>query len=278
MGGGTGTGAAPVVASVARDLNILTVGVVTRPFTFEGNHRRRIAEQGIEQLKPNLDTLIVIPNDRLLNSSNRNTSIVEAFQMADGVLRQGVKGIADIITQRGVINVDFADVRTIMSQQGTAMMAIGNGLGETRVMDAVSEAMASPLLEVSIAGAKGVLLNVVANEDLGLLEVYSAAQTVANAVDRNAQIIFGAVIDPTFAPGQARVTLIATGLNAPRQPAGEAYGVATMPIVARQEPLRATVSVADAAPIKTAPPRMEQRRTDLRRVHDLEVPAIERRR
>src|SRR5699024_6118292 len=141
---------------------------VTRPFTFEGNHRRRMAEQGIEQLRPFVDTLIVIPNDRLLNSSNKQTSIVEAFQMADGVLRQGVQGIADIITQRGVMNVDLADVRTIMAQQCTAMMAIGHGLGEMRVMDAVTEAMMSPLLEVSIAGAKGVLLNVVASEDLGL--------------------------------------------------------------------------------------------------------------
>jgi cell division protein FtsZ len=274
MGGGTGTGAAPIVAGVAHDLKILTVGVVTRPFTFEGNHRRRMAEQGIEQLRPFVDTLIVIPNDRLLNSSNKQTSIVEAFQMADGVLRQGVQGIADIITQRGVINVDFADVRTIMAQQGTAMMAIGHGLGEMRVMDAVTEAMMSPLLEVSIAGAKGVLLNVVASEDLGLVEVYNAAEVVANAVDSNAHIIFGTVIDPSFPPQQARVTLIATGLETARP------SQSTTPQAAStwHAPLHAAAAVAHPAPTTTAPPRLEQRRANLRRLNDLEVPAIERRR
>ncbi|MCU0492493.1 MAG: cell division protein FtsZ [Chloroflexaceae bacterium] len=224
MGGGTGTGAAPVIASIAQDMKILTVGVVTRPFAFEGSHRRRSAEQGIEQFRPLVDTLIVIPNDRLLQMANKHTSMVEAFQMADGVLRQGVQGISDLITQRGLINVDFADVRTIMSQQGSALMAIGTGMGETRVMDAVNEAIASPLLEVSIDGARGVLFNVVGGEDLGLLEVYDAAEIVAQAVDPEAHIIFGAVIDPNMPPGQVRVTLIATGFDPARIQAQQGRG------------------------------------------------------
>ena len=216
MGGGTGTGAAPVIAGIAQDLGLLTVGVVTRPFTFEGNHRRKTAEQGIDQLKPMVDTLIIIPNDRLLQTASKNTSMLQAFQMADNVLRQGIQGISDLITQRGLINVDFADVKTIMAQQGSALMAIGNGSGDNRMVDAVNEAIASPLLEVSIDGAKGVLLNIIGSEDLGILEVYEAADIVAKAVDPDAQIIFGAVIDPTFPAGQVKLTLIATGFDASR--------------------------------------------------------------
>ena len=216
MGGGTGTGAAPIVAGIGQDLKMLTVGVVTRPFNFEGVYRRKMGEQGIEQLRPLVDTLIVVPNDRLLQTANRHTSMVEAFRMADGILRQAVQGIADIITQRGIINVDFADVRSIMTQQGSALMAIGHGSGDNRVVDAVTEAVTSPLLEVSIEGARGVVLNVIGGEDLGLLEVYDAAEIVAKAVDPEAQIMFGAVVDPNFPPGQVRVTLIATGLDASR--------------------------------------------------------------
>jgi len=216
MGGGTGTGAAPVIASIAQDLGLLTVGVVTRPFTFEGNHRRKMAEQGIDQLRPMVDTLIIIPNDRLLQTASKNTSMLQAFQMADNVLRQGIQGISDLITQRGLINVDFNDVKTIMAQQGSALMAIGTGSGDSRMVDAVNEAIASPLLEVSIDGAKGVLINVVGGEDLGILEVYEAADIIAKAVDPEAQIIFGAVIDPNFPAGQVKLTLIATGFDATR--------------------------------------------------------------
>ena len=206
MGGGTGTGAAPVIASIAQDLGLLTVGVVTRPFTFEGNHRRKMAEQGIDQLKPMVDTLIIIPNDRLLQTASKNTSMLQAFQMADNVLRQSIQGISDLITQRGLINVDFADVKTIMAQQGSALMAIGSGSGDSRMVDAVNEAIASPLLEVSIDGAKGVLINVVGGEDLGILEVYEAADIIAKAVDPDAQIIFGAVIDHELPAGQVKLT------------------------------------------------------------------------
>ncbi len=216
MGGGTGTGASPILAGIAQDLGMLTVGVVTRPFSFEGNHRRKTAEQGIEQLKPMVDTLIIIPNDRLLQTASKNTSMLQAFQMADNVLRQGIQGISDLITQRGLINVDFADVKTIMAQQGSALMAIGTGTGDNRMVDAVNEAIASPLLEVSIDGAKGVLLNVAGGEDLGILEVYEAADIIAKAADPDAQIIFGAVIDPTFPAGLVKVTLIATGFDANR--------------------------------------------------------------
>jgi cell division protein FtsZ len=213
MGGGTGTGASPVIAGVAHDLGALTVGVVTKPFTFEGNHRRKMAEQGIEQLRPVVDTLIVIPNDRLLQTASKNTSVLQAFQMADSVLLHGIQGISSLITQRGLINVDFADVKAIMSQAGSALMAIGQGRGDTRMLDAINQAIASPLLEVNIDGAKGVLLNVMGGEDLGILEVYEAADIVAKAVDPEANIIMGAVIDPTFGEAEVQITLIATGFD-----------------------------------------------------------------
>ncbi len=213
MGGGTGTGASPVIAGVAHDLGALTVGVVTRPFTFEGNHRRKTAEQGIEQLRPVVDTLIVIPNDRLLQTASKNTSMLQAFQMADSVLLHGIQGISSLITQRGMINVDFADVKAIMSQAGSALMAIGVGSGDNRMIDAVNEAIASPLLEVNIDGAKGVLFNVTGGEDLGILEVYEAADIVSKAVDPDANIIVGAVIDPSFSAGEVQITLIATGFD-----------------------------------------------------------------
>jgi cell division protein FtsZ len=213
MGGGTGTGSSPVIAGIAHDLGALTVGVVTKPFTFEGNHRRKTAEQGIEQLRPVVDTLIVIPNDRLLQTASKNTTMIQAFQMADSVLRHGIQGITDLITQRGLINVDFADVKAIMSQAGSALMAIGQGKGDSRLVDAVNQAIASPLLEVSIDGAKGVLFNVMGGEDLGILEVYEAADIVSKAVDPEANIIVGATINPELGEGEVKVTLIATGFD-----------------------------------------------------------------
>ncbi|MBP8251806.1 MAG: cell division protein FtsZ [Herpetosiphon sp.] len=213
MGGGTGTGASPVIAGLAQELGALTVGVVTRPFMFEGNHRRKTAEAGIDQLKPTVDALIVVPNDRLLQISSKNTKMHEAFRMADDVLRQGIQGISDLITSRGLINLDFADVKTIMSQQGTALMAIGHGVGDNRMIDAANMAISSPLLEISIDGAKGVLFNVTGGEDLGLLEVNEAADIIAKAADPEANIIFGAKIDPTLPPNEVRITLIATGFD-----------------------------------------------------------------
>jgi len=289
MGGGTGTGATPVVAGIGQDLKMLTVGVVTRPFAFEGIYRRKMAEQGIEQLRPLVDTLIVVPNDRLLQTANRHTSMMEAFRMADEVLRQGVQGIADIITQRGIINVDFADVRSIMTQQGSALMAIGHGAGDSRVVDAVTEAVTSPLLEVSIEGARGVVLNVIGSEDLGLLEVYDAAEIVARAVDPEAQIMFGAVVDPHFPPGQVRVTLIATGLDPSRaapQRSRNFMGAAPRPAPALAtaapklvaipvEPAQRSAAPAADATMATAPAGLLPRRSVA--ADDLEVPAILRR-
>ncbi|WP_152541253.1 cell division protein FtsZ [Kallotenue papyrolyticum] len=212
MGGGTGTGSSPVIASIAQELGALTVAVVTKPFTFEGAHRRKVAEQGIEQLKPVVDTLIVIPNDRLLQLATRNTSMLEAFRMADDVLRQGIQGISDLITMPGLINLDFADVKAIMTQAGSALMAIGRGAGDSRMVDAANMAISSPLLEMSIDGAKGVLFNVTGGEDLGIQELNEAAEIIARAADPDANIIFGATIDPTMRD-EVKITLIATGFE-----------------------------------------------------------------
>ncbi len=257
MGGGTGTGASPIIAGVAQDIGALTVGVVTRPFTFEGNHRRKMAEQGIDQLRPVVDTLIVIPNDRLLQTASKNTSMVEAFHMADSVLLHGIQGISDLITQSGLINVDFADVKTIMSQAGSALMAIGVGTGDNRMVDAVNQAIASPLLEVSIDGAKGVLFNVTGGEDLGILEVYEAADIVAKAVDPDANIIVGAVIDPNYPPGEVKITLIATGfdMNKPNVQRSRSY-----PTVAQSPAMPQPVPspVAQPQPQPAPAPRQPQ--------------------
>lgn len=212
MGGGTGTGAAPIIAEVAREQGALTVGVVTKPFTFEGKKRWTQAENGIEVLKEKVDTLIVIPNDRLLQVVEKRTPIVEAFRIADDVLRQGVQGISDLIAVPGLINLDFADVKTIMLETGSALMGIGIGNGEARTMDAAKIAISSPLLETSIEGARGVLLNITGGTDLSLFEVNEAADIVAEAADPDANIIFGAVIDDTL-KDEVRVTVIATGFD-----------------------------------------------------------------
>ncbi len=215
-GGGTGTGAAPVIAEIAKSLGALTVGVVTRPFSFEGRKRSMQADEGIMKLREYVDTLIIIPNDRLLHVAEKKTSIVEAFRMADDVLRQGVQGITDLITVPGLINLDFADVRTIMSNAGSALMGIGIASGETRAVDAAKNAIASPLLEASIDGAQGVLLNISGGSDLGLFEVNEAAEVIANAAHPEANIIFGAVIDDTLGE-EVKVTVIATGFDLRKQ-------------------------------------------------------------
>ena len=194
MGGGTGTGAAPIIAKAAKDLGILTVGVVTKPFTFEGKKRRDHAELGIKFLKKYVDSLVIVPNDKLLQISEKNTSMLEAFRMADDVLKQGVQGISDLIAEAGLINLDFADVKTVMSDKGVAHMGVGVGRGETRVRDAVKEAIESPLLETTINGAKAILLNIMGGYDLGMLEVNEAADLIEQAADRDAIVIFGASI------------------------------------------------------------------------------------
>src|SRR5216117_2823194 len=211
-GGGTGTGGAPVVAELGRELDALTVGVVTRPFSFEGRKRAEQAEQGIEALRDQVDTLIVIENDRLLQVVEKRTSIVDAFKMADDILRQGVQGITDLITVPGLVNLDFADVRTIMSEAGSALMGIGSAAGENRAAEAARIAVSSPLLESSIEGATGILLNITAGPDVGLFEVNEAAEVVTAAADANANVIFGAVIDASMG-AEVRVTVIATGFG-----------------------------------------------------------------
>jgi cell division protein FtsZ len=212
-GGGTGTGAAPVIAEIAKhEVGALTVGVVTRPFLFEGSQRGRQAEDGIQRLREQVDTLIVIPNEKLLGIVERRTTILEAFREADNVLRQGVQGITDLITIPGLINLDFADVRTIMHNAGTALMGIGTASGETRAVDAAKAAIASPLLEESVEGATGILLNMTGGHDLGLFEVNEAAEIVAAAADKESNIIFGAVIDDSMGD-DVRVTVIATGFD-----------------------------------------------------------------
>ena len=210
-GGGTGTGAAPVIAEIAKaEIGALTVGVVTRPFEFEGAQRMRAADEGIARLREVVDTLIVIPNERLLATVEKRTTVLEAFREADNVLRQGVQGITDLITIPGLINLDFADVRTVMSDAGSAMMGIGASTGESRAVDAAKAAIESPLLEDTIEGATGILLNITGGSELGLFEVNDAAEIVHSAADKNANIIFGAVLDESMGE-EVRVTVIATG-------------------------------------------------------------------
>jgi len=212
MGGGTGTGAAPVVAEIARELGALTVGVITRPFTFEGRKRALQAERGIASLKEKVDTLIIIPNDRLLEIVDKNTPMLEAFRLADNVLRQGVQGISDLIAVPGLINLDFADVKTIMSEKGSALMGIGAATGENRAAEAAKKAIFSPLLETSINGAKGVLMNITGGTNLSLYEVNEAADIVASASDPEVNMIFGAVINEDL-KDEILVTVIATGFD-----------------------------------------------------------------
>lgn len=211
MGGGTGTGAAPVVAKIARELGALTVGVVTKPFSFEGQQRMRSAEHGLAELRKAVDTIIIIPNEKLLSIVSRDTGIKEAFAMCDDVLKQAVEGISDLITTTGIINVDFADVRAIMQNAGSALMGIGMAIGEKRAEQAARAAISSPLLDVSINGAKGVLFSIAGGDDLGMLEVQDAANVITAAIDPEAKVIFGAVTDETLKKGQLRVTVIATG-------------------------------------------------------------------
>jgi cell division protein FtsZ len=215
-GGGTGTGGAPIVAELGRELEALTVGVVTKPFAFEGRRRAEQAEVGIQNLRDRVDTLIVIENDRLLQVVEKKTPVTEAFRIADDILRQGVQGITDLITVPGIVNLDFADVRTIMRDAGSALMGIGVASGENRAAEAARTAVSSPLLEQSVDGATGILLNVTGGSDLGLFEVNEAAEVVTGAADQNANVIFGAVIDDSLRD-EVRVTVIATGFGALRR-------------------------------------------------------------
>lgn len=213
LGGGTGTGAAPIVAETAKELGALTVAVVTKPFAFEGSQRRSIAEEGLANLRDRVDTLITIPNDKLLSIIDRKTTLINAFRIVDDVLRQGVQGISDLITKPGIVNVDFADVRAIMSDSGSALMGIGISSGDNRATEAAKAAINSPLLELSIDGAKGVLFNVSGSTDLTMLEINEAANVITENVDPNAKVIFGAVTDEQIRKGEVHITVIATGFD-----------------------------------------------------------------
>jgi len=276
LGGGTGTGAAPVVASLAKDLGILTVAVVTKPFTFEGRKRMLQAEAGLEALRGVVDTLITIPNQRLLSVVDRGTPLIAAFRVADSVLQQAVQGISDLILVPGLVNLDFADVRTIMSGMGLAMMGTGTGKGENRALDAAQKAVASPLLdETSIEGARGILINFTGGADLSIHEVEEAARIVQEAAHEEAHIIFGAVIDPQLSD-EVRMTVIATGFADKKESVGLGGKVVDLPRPSRPAPSSAPAPVAPWRR-KFADPRGEVAEEALGDGADLEVPAFLRR-
>ena len=276
MGGGTGTGAAPVIAELAREAGALTIGVVTRPFSVEGSQRRRVAEEGLARLKEQVDTLIVVPNDRLLDIADKKTTILEAFRLADDVLRQGIQGISELITVPGLINLDFADVRTIMQNGGAALMAVGRASGDNRAIQAAEQAIASPLLDVTIDGAQGVLFNVTGGADLTLTEVNEAATVIQRMVHPEANIIFGAVIDDTL-QDTIQITVVATGFDAvaARQPI---TGSGKRPEVVRpsSRPLAATGTTG--APTSSSNLREFPVRYPTQAQDDLDVPTFLRNR
>lgn len=270
MGGGTGTGAAPLVAKVAREEGALTIGVVTKPFMFEGTHRSKMAEAGIERLKEHVDTLIIIPNDKLLGMADKRISLMDSFRMADDVLRQGIQGISELITVPGLINLDFADVKTIMSLGGAALMAVGHGTGEDRAQVAAEKALASQLLDVTIDGAQGVLFNVTGGPDLSLFEINQAAALIRDTCHPDVNLIFGAVIDDDMGD-EVRITVIATGFDH-NEPA-----MREMTRRSLQRPSTTTSSTRHAPP--THQPKRETASSEPSyRVNDLDVPAFLRKR
>ncbi|MBK7920482.1 MAG: cell division protein FtsZ [Chloroflexi bacterium] len=271
MGGGTGTGATPTVAKIAREEGALTIGVVTRPFSFEGAHRARAAEAGIEELKEHVDTLIVIPNDKLLETADKRITLLDSFKLADDVLRQGIQGISELITVPGLINLDFADVKTIMSLGGAALMAVGHGSGDDRAQKAAEQALASRLLDITIDGARGILFNVTGGPDLSLFEINQAAAIIRETAHPEVNLIFGAVIDETM--GDAiRITVIATGFE---------HSLPMMRPINRQATQssgslrREPVSVGSNRP-STPPPssRVEPDSSSAYRINDIDVPAF----
>jgi cell division protein FtsZ len=274
MGGGTGTGAAPIIARIAKELGALTIGVVTRPFSFEGTPRQRAAEAGIEKLKEHVDTLIVIPNDRLLDIVDKRASLQQSFRTADDVLRQGIQGISEVITVPGLINLDFADVRTIMSEGGAALMAVGSATGEGRARTAAEQAITSSLLDVTIDGARGILFNITGGPDLSLFEVNEAASLIKTAAHPDCNVIFGAVIDESM-KDQIRITVVATGFDqtttVPRRVARPQTATTARPI-GRQV---SQVSSASMAPAEQVPVPAQKVPID---PDNLELPSFLRRR
>ncbi|MDD5567414.1 MAG: cell division protein FtsZ [Patescibacteria group bacterium] len=254
LGGGTGTGSAPVVADIAKDVGALTVAVVTKPFAFEGDERRRIAENGLAQLIEKVDTIITIPNDRLLQIIDKKTSLIEAFGIVDDILRQGVQGISDLITVPGLVNVDFADVKAIMQNAGSALMGIGRGTGESRAVEAAKAAIESPLLEMSIEGAKGILFTVTGGSNLSMYELNEAAKIITSSADPNAKIIFGSVIDENL-KDEVRITVIATGFGEKR--AKKIKAETAFPF-AKEERFKTPASAFPRPASVTTEPRREQ--------------------
>jgi cell division protein FtsZ len=274
MGGGTGTGATPLVAKVARDAGALAIGVVTKPFSFEGTHRSRAAETGIEKLKEHVDTLIVIPNDRLLETADKRMSLLDSFCMADDVLRQGIQGISELITVPGLINLDFADVKSIMSMGGAALMAVGNGTGEERARIAAEQALSSHLLDVTIDGARGILFNVTGGADLSLFEINQAASVIRETTHPDVNLIFGAVIDESMG-NEIRITVIATGFEHSSPLMRQMTRADQRP---RPKDIRAHVPVKSAASAPQAKPVVRPVSQPAFRVNDLDVPAFLRKR
>lgn len=268
MGGGTGTGATPLVAKVARSEGALTIGVVTRPFTFEGAHRARAAEAGIEELKEHVDTLIVIPNDKLLEKADKRISLLDSFKLADDVLRQGIQGISELITVAGLINLDFADVKAIMSLGGAALMAVGSASGDDRAMKAAEQALSSPMLDVTIDGAKGILFNVTGGSDLSLYEINQAASIIRATAHPDVNLIFGAVIDETMGD-EIRITVIATGFEhaMPMRAMGRPAGQAASGSLRRE-----TVTVSSQP--TSSPSSTPSSSDSAYRVNDMDVPAF----
>ncbi len=274
MGGGTGTGAAPIVAKIARDSGALTVGVVTKPFLFEGQERMRMAMQGIEELKREVDALITIPNDRLLAIVAKDTTVRAAFAMCDDILKQAVEGISDLITMPGIINVDFADIRSVMENAGSALMGIGLSTGEKRAEEAARSAINSPLLEVSITGAKGVLFAIAGGDDLGMLEIQDAARIITESIDPHAKVIFGAIKDEKLKKNEIKVTVIATGFPDPES----GHGISTVV----RTPLSRVAPPYEDAPAEDSrgrifnslgiPRKKEEDNTEIR--HDIEKPVL----
>ncbi|MBI2637032.1 MAG: cell division protein FtsZ, partial [Parcubacteria group bacterium] len=282
LGGGTGTGAAPVVADIAQDLGALTVAIVTKPFLFEGQQRRNIAEAGLEELVEKVDTIITIPNDRLLQVIDKKTSLLDAFRVVDDVLRQGVQGISELITVPGLINVDFADVKAIMSGSGSALMGIGRGSGENRAVDAAKAAIDSPLLELSIDGARGILFTITGSSDLGMYEINEAAKIITGAADDDAKVIFGAVINDDL-KDEVKITVVATGFEgvsrARERASAEAVGVRELERMEELDKKRA-IFFEREVPSPTAPsapyPRERSRADDAGEdeQEELEIPAF----
>jgi len=279
MGGGTGTGAAPIVADLAKDIGALTIAVVTKPFSFEGSQRKQIAEDGWNKLSAKVDAIITIPNDKILQIVDKKTPLKEAFVMADDILQQGVRGISELITVPGLVNVDFADVKAIMQNAGSALMGIGNGTGDNRAVEAAKMAISSPLLDLSIDGAKGVLFTVTGGPDLGMLEINEAAKIITSSTDPDAKVIFGAIIDETMGD-EVRITVIATGFSDREKPVSKAPGEKS---VADRPSFGSNASIYNPPFPRTVTPKPLIRREEKRIVSDddispddeeLEIPAF----